>query len=457
MTAAPSPRRDDDDDASRPPASRSPPPASPNAPASPTAPGDADAPDDEIEIEIFATPGGDGDGTGAGGDDRAADAATGAEAAAPPDDSDPLDAAFANARAETDAALHAMNDWVASAQEEAEHAAKEAERLAQDAAEAVSGLFGDAFAWGAAEPVPVPEPVPEPERGSGDPTATGARANDPSREANARASDPEDPDPETDPMLAELSAGFSSLWTDAETAMRDAAMGAEALLAGGPAEDEKPAALAPPDREENFGRRVFGNQTVSPERRRTSATRRRSNRPVALKPGELRAAFPSLPRGAVVVGDFACELQLRYALEVPAALAGRVRGARDVVDVAAPCRLLITDRHACFAFDRETVWGGGGGGGGGEGVGEGYSHSSSGSERFGPENFAVAHEEILGTVREEARAGVVGFSTRVAGSGPGGEEASGEEGSLRLVGFEDAAESDAAMALLEHLRESTER
>ena len=67
----------------------------------------------------------------------------------------------------------------------------------------------------------------------------------------------------------------------------------------------------------------------------------------------------------------------------------------------------------------------------------------------------MAHEEILGTVREEARAGVVGFSTRVAG--PGGEEASGEEGSLRLVGFEDAAESDAAMALLEHLRESTER
>jgi len=442
MTAAPSPRRDDDDDASRPPASRSPPPVL-SAPASP-APGDsADAPDDEIEI--FATPG--GDGTGADGDDRAADAATGAEAAAPPvdDDSDPLDAAFANARAETDAALHAMNDWVASAQEEAEHAAKEAERLAQDAAEAVSGLFGDAFAWGAAEPVPVPEPVPEPERGSGDPTATGARANDPSREANARASDPEDPDPETDPMLAELSAGFSSLWTDAETAMRDAAMGAEALLAGGPAEDEKPAALAPPDREEN--RQFRGS--------RTSATRRR--RPVALKPGELRAAFPSLPRGAVVVGDFACELQLRYALEVPAALAGRVRGARDVVDVAAPCRLLITDRHACFAFDRETVWGPGGGGGGGEGVGEGYSHSSSGSERFGPENFAVAHEEILGTVREEARAGVVGFSTRVAGSGPGGEEASGEEGSLRLVGFEDAAESDAAMALLEHLRESTER
>ena len=41
--------------------------------------------------------------------------------------------------------------------------------------------------------------------------------------------------------------------------------------------------------------------------------------------------------------------------------------------------------------------------------------------------------------------------------GGGGEEASGEEGSLRLVGFEDAAESDAAMALLEHLRESTER
>ena len=442
MAAAPSPRRDDDDDASRPPASRSPPPVL-SAPASP-APGDsADAPDDENEI--FATPG--GDGTGADGDDRAADAATGAEAAAPPvdDDSDPLDAAFANARAETDAALHAMNDWVASAQEEAEHAAKEAERLAQDAAEAVSGLFGDAFAWGAAEPVPVPEPVPEPERGSGDPTATGARANDPSREANARASNPDDPDPETDPMLAELSAGFSSLWTDAETAMRDAAMGAEALLAGGPAEDEKPAALAPPDREEN--RQFRGS--------RTSATRRR--RPVALKPGELRAAFPSLPRGAVVVGDFACELQLRYALEVPAALAGRVRGARDVVDVAAPCRLLITDRHACFAFDRETVWGPGGGGGGGEGVGEGYSHSSSGSERFGPENFAVAHEEILGTVREEARAGVVGFSTRVAGSGPGGEEASGEEGSLRLVGFEDAAESDAAMALLEHLRESTER
>lgn len=453
MAAAPSPRRDDDDDASRPPASRSPPPASPSAPASPTAPGDsADAPDDENEI--FATPG--GDGTGADGDDRAADAATGAEAAAPPvdDDSDPLDAAFANARAETDAALHAMNDWVASAQEEAEHAAKEAERLAQDAAEAVSGLFGDAFAWGAAEPAPepAPEPVPEPARGSGDPTEMGARANDPSarandpsREANARASNPDDPDPETDPMLAELSAGFSSLWTDAETAMRDAAMGAEALLAGGPAEDEKPAALAPPDREEN--RRFRGS--------RTSATRRR--RPVALKPGELRAAFPSLPRGAVVVGDFACELQLRYALEVPAALAGRVRGARDVVDVAAPCRLLITDRHACFAFDRETVWGGGGGGGGGEGVGEGYSHSSSGSERFGPENFAVAHEEILGTVREEARAGVVGFSTRVAGSGPGGEEASGEEGSLRLVGFEDAAESDAAMALLEHLRESTER
>ena len=425
MTAAPSPRRDDDDDASRPPASRS------------------------------VAPSG-GDGTGADGDDRAADAATGAEAAAPlvDDDLDPLDAAFANARAETDAALHAMNDWVASAQEEAEHAAKEAERLAQDAAEAVSGLFGDAFAWGAAEPAPepVPEPVPEPARGSGDPTATGARANDPSarandpsREANARASNPDDPDPETDPMLAELSAGFSSLWTDAETAMRDAAMGAEALLAGGPAEDEKPAALAPPDREEN--RRFRGS--------RTSATRRR--RPVALKPGELRAAFPSLPRGAVVVGDFACELQLRYALEVPAALAGRVRGARDVVDVAAPCRLLITDRHACFAFDRETVWGGGGGGGGGEGVGEGYSHSSSGSERFGPENFAVAHEEILGTVREEARAGVVGFLMRVAGPGPGGEEASGEEGSLRLVGFEDAAESDAAMALLEHLRESTER
>ena len=32
-----------------------------------------------------------------------------------------------------------------------------------------------------------------------------------------------------------------------------------------------------------------------------------------------------------------------------------------------------------------------------------------------------------------------------------------QQRALRLVGFEDAAESDAAMALLEHLRESTER
>ena len=452
MTAAPSPRRDDDDDASRPPASRSPPPASPSAPASPTAPGDsADAPDDENEI--FATPG--GDGTGADGDDRAADAATGAEAAAPPvdDDSDPLDAAFANARAETDAALHAMNDWVASAQEEAEHAAKEAERLAQDAAEAVSGLFGDAFAWGAAEPAPepAPEPVPEPARGSGDPTATGARANDPSarandpsREANARASNPDDPDPETDPMLAELSAGFSSLWTDAETAMRDAAISAEALLAGGPAEDEKPAALAPPDREEN---RQFIRGS------RTSATRRR--RPVALKPGELRAAFPSLPRGAVVVGDFACELQLRYALEVPAALAGRVRGARRRRRRGA-VSLLITDRHACFAFDRGRSGAAEAEAGEGEGVGEGYSHSSSGSERFGPENLRGAR----GDPRDGQGGGARGRRRVLdarGGFGSGGEEASGEEGSLRLVGFEDAAESDAAMALLEHLRESTER
>lgn len=321
--------------------------------------------------------------------------------------------------ASPDAASDEMEAVVRSAAEAAEHAAREAERLAADAADAVTGLLGG-FGWGAA-------------------------ARDADEDADANAPGDEMPDGEAssdaDPVAA-VAAGFSSLWTAAETAVSDAAAGAESMFTGEfpPAEYRRSSSAS--DSPGAFAPGTASKKTIENHTALSSAGARVRKRVVGA--GELRERFPELPAGSTLIESFACDATPRYVVApdelVPCAATTVAR---------LPGTLFVTERHVCFES-------------------ESTSGDSSDEGRKAPSRrLVLAHDEILGVTRSKTEGWIrveVEVKTpevEVSHSRGGEGEAGGERGervsvrkSATFSGFGGDAETEGALALLEHLASS---